>query len=236
MDELNQQGLSDYGNVDNLKVLLPIGTPLKPSRYGDYKEGLCNRMCPVIIPCHIPRQRDISFSSTKAIIEIKRFMERIKKSNTPLLMACLNTILMPLLSVENLKEAAKHSFDAVSCVYTNVAGPTESISLKSTTNLYEIKKIQVVMPHPVSILTILSYNGSMFFNITLDTRSGIQAQLLRTSFVEAVKTVADEVLHDDKNWNDELASLSISNEWGGNGVVYTSCSTPAYSKSKGGSS
>lgn len=200
---------------------MPIGTPLKPSHYGDYREGLCNRMCPVIIPCHIPRQSMGTFSSTEAIKEIKRFMERVKNSNTPLLMACLNTILMPLLSVENLKEAAKHSFDAVSCVYTNVAGPTDSISLKSTTNLiYEIKKIQVVMPHPVSILTILSYNGSMFFNITLDTRSGIQAYLLRTSFVEAVKTVADEVL-DNKNWNDELASLSISKEWGGNGVVYT---------------
>ena len=70
-----------------------------------------------------------TFSSTEAIKEIKRFMERVKKSNTPLLMACLNTILMPLLSIENLKEAAKHSFDAVSCVYTNVAGPTVTRSL-----------------------------------------------------------------------------------------------------------
>ena len=185
--------------------------------------GLCNRMTPVVVPLSIPNKTS-SLSIKQNINGIKAYMMRVKKSNTPLLMTCLNTILAPFLSVENLKKAAKHSFDAVSAVYTNVAGPTQSISLQSPSKDYEITGLQVVMPHPVSILTVLSYDSTIFINITLDTRMGIDAFILRESWIEAVKTVAESVISDDK-WKDELAVLSTSKEYGGNGIVYT-CGTP----------
>ena len=178
-------------------------------------------MTPVVVPLSLPRDNETSSLSIKQNINgIKAYMMRVKKSNTPLLMTCLNTILAPFLSVENLKKAAKHSFDAVSAVYTNVAGPTQSISLQSPSKDYEITGLQVVMPHPVSIFCILSYNSTMHFNITLDTRTGIDAFILRESWIEAVKTVAESVISDDK-WEDQLAFLSTSKEYGGNGIVYT---------------
>ena len=182
-------------------------------------KGLCNRMTPVVVPLSIPNKTS-SLSIKQNINEIKAYMERVKKSNTPLLMTCLNTILAPFLSVENFKEAAKHSFDALSAVYTNVAGPTQSISLQSPSKDYEIKGLQVVMPHPVSIFTVLSYNSKIFINITLDTRTGIDAFILRESWIEAVKTAAETVISDDK-WKDELATFDTSKEYGGNGIVYT---------------
>ena len=226
IDELKDRGLyDDHGDIDKLNVLLPIGNPLQPSKYGDRNEGLCNRMTPVVVPLSLPRDNETSSLSIKQNInEIKAYMMRVKKSNTPLLMTCLNTILAPLLSVKNFKEAAKHSFDAVSAVYTNVAGPTQSISLQSPNKDYEITGLQVVMPHPVAIFCILSYNSTMFFNITVDTRTGIDAFILRESWIEAVKTVAESVISDDK-WKDQLAFLSTSKEYGGNGIVYT-CGTP----------
>jgi len=226
MDELKQRGLcDDYGDIDKLNVLLPIGNPLQPSKYGDRNEGLCNRMTPVVVPLSLPRDNETSSLSIKQNInDIKAYMERVKKSNTPLLMTCLNTILAPFLSVKNFKEAAKHSFDAVSAVYTNVAGPTQSISLQTQSKKdYEIAGLQVVMPHPVAIFCILSYNSTMFFNITVDTRRGIDAFILRESWIEAVKTVAETA--EVEKWKDELATFDHSKEYGGNGIVYT-CGAP----------
>jgi hypothetical protein len=226
MDALNQH---DCDGIDSLKILLPIGNPLRPSAYGHPSDGLCNRMTPVIVPLRIPRQNE-EISPLHAIDEIRSYMERVKRSNTPLLMTCLNTILMPLLSFDKLKEAAKHSFEGVSCVYSNVPGPTESISLQASTTgnskapsavtrRYNIKKIQTVLPHPVSVFQVLSYAESMFFNITLDTRSAVQPWILRTAFIDAVKCVADASGVNSK-WKEELASFDTSIEWGGNGTVY----------------
>eukprot|EP00978_Attheya_sp_CCMP212_P005641 scaffold12632_cov52-Attheya_sp.AAC.2 len=227
MDALNQH---DCDGIDSLKILLPIGNPLRPSTYGHPSDGLCNRMTPVIVPLSIPRQNEET-SPLHAIDEIRSYMERVKRSNTPLLMTCLNTILMPLLSLDKLKEAAKHSFEGVSCVYSNVPGPTESISLQASTTgnskapsavtrRYNIKKIQTVLPHPVSIFQVLSYAESMFFNITLDTRSAVQPWILRTAFIDAVKCVADASGVKSK-WKEELASFDTSMEWGGNGTVFS---------------
>ena len=238
MDALNEQGHQNYNDINNIKVLLPIGNPLRPSQYGDYHEGLCNRITPVIVPLSIPRQNNndatSSFSPIHAMEEIRAYMEKVKRSNTPLFMTCLNTILRPLLTLEKLKEAA-NCFECVSCVYSNVPGPTESISLTpilsvvgepkappsatTTRQHYKIAKIQTVLPHPVSIFQILSYDSSMFFNITLDTRAAPQPWILRAAFVEAVNCVADATGVKSK-WEDELASFMTSKEWGGNGMVY----------------
>jgi hypothetical protein len=79
------------------------------------------------------------------------------------------------------------------------------------------------MPHPVSIFTILSYNSTMYFNITLDTRTGIDAFILRESWIEAVKTVAETA--EVENWKDELATFDSSKEYGGSEIVYT-CGAP----------
>ena len=87
---------------------------------------------------------------------------------------------------------------------------------------YKINKIQVVMPHPVSIFQILSYDSNVFFNMTLDTRAATQPWLLRTAFVDAVSCVADATEVSGK-WEEELNSFETSSEWGGNGIVYNNC-------------
>jgi len=59
-------------------------------------------------------------------------------------------------------------------------------------NMYNIKKMQIVMPHPVSIVQAISYDGNLYlyFNITLDLRSAKDPWFLRTAFTDAVKSVA----------------------------------------------
>ena len=89
--------------------------------------------------------------------------------------------------------------------------------------MYNIKKMQIVMPHPVSILQVISYDGNLFVNINLDLRSAKKPDMLRKAFVDAVKSVAAATGVDkEQQWADELAKYSESKEWGGDGIVYSS--------------
>jgi hypothetical protein len=72
--------------------------------------------------------------------------------------------------------------------------------------MYKIKKMQIVMPHPVSIVQVISYDGNLYFNITLDLRSAKDPWFLRTAFTDAVKSVATATGVDKKReWAEELA-------------------------------
>jgi len=177
-------------------------------------------MTPVIVPLDIPRQNN-TYDPKQVLDKIKSYMQQAKRSNTPLFMTAVNTVLKPFLSLEKLKQAGKHSFESVSCVWSNVAGPTESISLTasaSSQQSYKVEKIQIVMPHPVSIMTFLSYDSKLFCNITLDTRAAAQPWLLRRVLIEAVKTVTPEGV--SGKWKGEMAALENSSEWGGAEAVY----------------
>ena len=177
-------------------------------------------MTPIVVPLTVPRSsEDASSFASSAIKQISAYMHKAKRSNTPTLMTALNTLLSPLLTLEMIKDAAKNTFESVSCVYSNVPGPLEALSLKGVTRSYQITKLQIIMPHPVSIVNILSYNASVFFNITLDTRAAEESWRLRTAFVEAIESVAEAAGVKSK-WEKELDSLKTSTEWGGNGVVY----------------
>eukprot|EP00970_Alexandrium_tamarense_P015630 scaffold5351_cov199-Alexandrium_tamarense.AAC.29 len=116
-------------------LLLPIANPLRPSLYGDSHHGLCNRMTPVIVPLCLPRLDDTTTISTR-LSEIRRYMTNVKQSNAPLLMTCL-------LSVETLIKNGSIVFETVSCVYSNVPGPTEAISLSAngTSRGYPIQRM-----------------------------------------------------------------------------------------------
>ena len=88
-----------------------------------------------------------------------------------------------------------------------------------------MKKMQIVMPHPVSILQVISYDGNLFFNVTLDLRSAKDPAFLRKAFVDAVKSVAVATGVDkEQKWAKELEEYSESKEWGGDGIVYGSTS------------
>ena len=149
--------------IDGIRLVLPIANPLCPSLYGDKYHGLCNRMTPVVVP--LPITRNIgTLSDTEQVSmfldslnEIKSYMNKVKKSNTPLLLTCMNTILKPLLSLDMLAEAGGDVFKRASCVYSNVPGPTGEISISPSTSAenqhYTIRKIQTIMPHPLSIFT-----------------------------------------------------------------------------------
>jgi len=228
---------SDIGNIH---LVLPIANPLCPSTYGDKVNGLCNRMTPVIFPLNLPRRTETSKESeqelchySEMLLTIKAFMTRVKKSNATLFLTCMNTILSPLLSLEKVaKEGGKMFKKNASIVYSNVPGPVEEICLCpsrpgpsadnfETARHYTIQKIQTLMPHPVSIFQVLSYNGNMFFNILLDTRSAEKPWLLRTEFVRAVREVADWTgASKSDEWKHLLDSYETSNEWGGKNVVY----------------
>ena len=85
-----------------------------------------------------------------------------------------HTLLRPLLSLKK----SKHSFEDVSRVCSNLAGPTESISLQTSLardskahsaikGLFQTNKMRIVVPRLVSIFNVFSYDSFMFINTTL---------------------------------------------------------------------
>lgn len=192
-------------DLDEIRLLLPIGNPIRPSLYGDEYEGLCNRMTPVAFPLKL------GLNSTEALQCVQQTVKKVKKSCITTLMLTLNSISDRLLTVRDVASGpAAQVFSRVSCIYSNVAGPTEAIWLAGC----HMTRIQVIMPHPTSIFQALSYNGLVFCNITLDNRSAPQLHLLRAAFVDAINNFAStySVVVPDKAI-DESA-------WGGREAVY----------------
>ena len=111
---------SDVGGV---RLLLPIANPIPPSMYNDEEYGLRNGMTPVIVPLKLPSEE---YTPMEALKDIKEYMTKVKKSNTPLLMSCVNRLLQPLIPVEKIAEKGIETFQRVSCVWSNVAGPFEA--------------------------------------------------------------------------------------------------------------
>mmetsp|Transcript_1282 Transcript_1282/g.2232 ORF Transcript_1282/g.2232 Transcript_1282/m.2232 type:complete len:151 (+) Transcript_1282:94-546(+) len=147
----------------------------------------------VIVLLSIPHQSYDAATSLllmHAVEDVRARTERAKRSHRPVLMTCPSTILEHLIALDKLDEAARHFFECMACVYSNIPGPTESISLKpsgskgvlkeapsfATTSRHQhkITKIQNVLPDAVPIFQILSYNSSICFNITLHMRAAFQ--------------------------------------------------------------
>ena len=107
-------------DVDEIRLLLPIANPISPSLYNDEFYGLRNGMTPVIVPLKLPSEQ---YTSMEALKDIQSYMMKVKKSNTPLLMSCINRLLQPLIPVEKVAEKGIETFQRVSCVWSNVPGP-----------------------------------------------------------------------------------------------------------------
>eukprot|EP00985_Skeletonema_marinoi_P007643 scaffold3384_cov122-Skeletonema_marinoi.AAC.1 len=214
---------SDVGGV---RLLLPIANPIPLSLYNDGEYGLRNNTTAVFVPLKFPSLKFPSeeYTSMDALKDIQSYMTKVKQSNAPLLMSCVNRFLQPLVPVEKIAEKGIEVFQRASCVWSNIPGPVEAVSFFSpiSGNMYNIKKMQIVIPHPISFLQVTSYDGNLFFNITLDLRSAKNPGLLREAFVNAVKSVAEATGVDkEQRWAEELKKYSESNEWGGDDVVYS---------------
>jgi hypothetical protein len=80
-----------------MKVLLPIGNPLKPSQC-----GLSQR--PLQSYDSIDNSTQHHLSLKDSIEEIKVYIRRVKRSNTTVLMTFLNTVLQALIPLDKMKE------------------------------------------------------------------------------------------------------------------------------------
>ena len=110
-------------DIDEIRLLLPIANPISPSLYNDEFYGLRNGMTPVIVPLKLPSEQ---YTSMEALKDIQSYMMKVKKSNTPLLMSCINRLLQPLIPVEKVAEKGIETFQRVSCVWSNVPGPLQA--------------------------------------------------------------------------------------------------------------
>ena len=111
---------SDVGGV---RLLLPIANPIPLSLYNDGEYGLRNNTTAVFVPLKLLSDE---YTPMDALKDIQSYMTKVKQSNTPLLMSCINRFLQPLVPVEKIAEKGIETFQRVSCVWSNVPGPFEA--------------------------------------------------------------------------------------------------------------
>mmetsp|Transcript_2348 Transcript_2348/g.4079 ORF Transcript_2348/g.4079 Transcript_2348/m.4079 type:complete len:177 (-) Transcript_2348:256-786(-) len=172
-------------------------------------------MTPVVVPLNVSDR--LRTEPRESLDKIQSTIEEVKRSNTPLLMTTMNTLFERFIPLEKVYEMSESAFRRISCVYSTVPGPTTAVSISSR----RLRKIQVVMPHPTSIFQMLSYDGNVFCNITLDMRTASRSWLLRDAFVRAVDNFASEFGPISDDVRDQIRELAKSGEWGGSGVVFS---------------
>ena len=74
---------------------------------------------------------------------IQQTVQKVKKSCVTTLMLILNSISNLFLTVRDVAVGGREMFSRVSCIYSNVARPTEAIWLSGR----RMTKIQIIMPH-----------------------------------------------------------------------------------------
>jgi hypothetical protein len=121
---------SDVGSV---RLLLPIANPIPPSMYNDGEYGLRNNTTAVFVPLKFPSEE---YTSMDALKDIQSYMTKVKQSNAPLLMSCINRFLQPLVPVEKIAEKGIETFQRASCVWSNIPGPVEAGKVCLLCHLY----------------------------------------------------------------------------------------------------
>jgi len=126
---------SDVGGV---RLLLPIANPIPLSLYNDGEYGLRNNTTAVFVPLKFPSLKFPSeeYTSMDALKDIQSYMTKVKQSNAPLLMSCVNRCLQPLVPVEKIAEKGIEAFQRASCVWSNIPGPVEAGKVCLLCHLY----------------------------------------------------------------------------------------------------
>ena len=88
-------------------------------------------------------------------------------------------------------------------VWSNVPGPRAPIFI----NGHRVSEIQCVISNPVTMMQTCSYNGMVYTNIQVDTRTAVKSELLSQAHVESLKAAIRELLLPGSEQDNALRTL-----------------------------
>jgi len=164
--------------------------------------------CRALLPVAFPRSRADTDSSTRALRNIWSFAStampmkgessqerlaecaagttRLKSSPAALIQLWMQNNVLPLAPDFLRQQLALDLFSRHTMVFSNVPGPAESLRLCGE----RLLGLHVLFPNLIAQAIIVSYNGGVFFNMSIDNQLVDMCDLLPELFLEEMREMA----------------------------------------------
>lgn len=172
---------------DSIVFGCPLAVPTKaPSHYLHESEGLNSLYTPTM---HVlPLNYCLTF--TDILQTMHDGFELVKRSYITSLFTAIFGIVTWFFKPEDMVDGMKDGIGNACFVWSNVPGPTIPIFIRGQ----RVSELQCVVSNPFCMMQTCSYNGVVFTNIQVDTRTSIEGHLLSQAYVETMKAAIHELL------------------------------------------
>ena len=176
-----------YTNEEPIHFGVPTAIPVKPlSHYLDESHGLNSVY--IATGHRLPLSRSLSFSDLLKTMHDS--FQLVKKSYFTSLMLFIFRLLSLFTKPDDMADVMKESQGKATFVWSNVPGPKAPIFIKGC----HVSEIQCVVSNPFTMMQTCSYNGMVYTNIQIDTRTAIRSELLSQAHVDSMKAAIQELL------------------------------------------
>jgi hypothetical protein len=167
------------------RALVPVAFPRPPEELSNGTTALRNKWA---FAC-----MDMPTAGNTALERLRMCNECSKElKQTPIVMVqyLVQTYILPLLPRFLRQKTAYDIFTRHSMVFSNLPGAAQALSMGGES----LVGVQVIFPNLLPQALIISYNGKMFFNLSVnkETISDLDVHLLGTYFIEELNELADE--------------------------------------------
>jgi hypothetical protein len=197
---LDLVGFETDCEADAIHFGVPLAVPVKPpTHYLDESKGLNSLFIPT--GYELPLAKSLCFSDLLNLMHDA--FEYVKRSYITSLMTFMFRLMSFFIKPDHMVDGMKDGMGKATYVWSNVPGPTIPIYISG----HKVSEIQCVVSNPFCMMQTCSYNGRVFTNIQVDTRSSIQSDLLFKAYAQCIKAAIEELLLPGAEQRDALRTL-----------------------------
>lgn len=197
---LDLVGFETDSEAADIHFGVPLAVPVKPpTHYLDDSKGLNSLFIPT--GYELPLTKSLSFSDL--LNSMHDAFEYVKRSYITSLMTLMFRLMSFFIKPDDMVEGMKDGMGKATYVWSNVPGPTIPIYITG----HKVSEIQCVVSNPFCMMQTCSYNGRVYTNIQVDTRSCIQSEILSKAYVECIRAAIKELLLPGAEQRDALRTL-----------------------------
>mmetsp|Transcript_19147 Transcript_19147/g.40340 ORF Transcript_19147/g.40340 Transcript_19147/m.40340 type:complete len:582 (-) Transcript_19147:522-2267(-) len=192
--------LVGYTRENPIHFGVPVAIPVKPiNHYLDDSDGLNSVYTPT--GHMLPLTKSLSFSDL--LDTMHESFQLVKNSYITSFMLCIFRLLSLFTKPDDMVKDMKKGAGNATFVWSNVPGPRAPVFIKG----HCVSEIQCVVSNPFTMMQTCSYNGMVYTNIQVDTRTAIKSELLSQAHTESMKAAIQELLLTESEQGNALRTL-----------------------------
>lgn len=181
-----------YHGEGPIQFLTPIAVPKELSDFLDEWEGLNNQY--VVLGHSLPLlgAKEASTSSFREMLHsMHSSFQEIKTSGITALMFMLLSIIGRFFAKPSgMREQMQDGIGKVSYVWSNMIGPSMPMYIQDK----KVSELHCLVSHPFCMMTTTSYNGMVYTNIQVDTRTSLESAKLAEAYRVTIQVAIAELL------------------------------------------